>query len=82
MWETLFAAMPKLKKLGGTNVVKRTENGIWNGIRVWLAGTNVRKLGAWPFVGQIPIGDTAFFRMYAKIDMTECYKRLLKELNT
>jgi len=57
------------------------EDDVWNGIRVWLAGTKVRKLGAWPFVEQIPIGDTAFFNVYSKIDMTECYKRLLKELN-
>jgi hypothetical protein len=58
------------------------EDDVWNGIRVWLAGTLVRKLGRWPFVDQIPIGDTAFFRVYSKIDMTECYKRLIKELNT
>lgn len=56
------------------------EDDVWNGIRVWLAGTKVRKLGTWPFVDQIPIGDTAFFKVYSKIDMTECYKRLLKEI--
>ena len=57
------------------------EDDVWNGIRVWLAGTKVRKLGTWPFVDQIPIGDTAFFRVYSTINAEECYKRLMKELN-
>jgi len=56
------------------------EDDVWNGIRVWLAGTPVRKLGRWPFVDQIPIGDTAFFRVYSKINAEECYKRLMKEV--
>lgn len=57
------------------------EDDVWNGIRVWLAGTTVRKLDKWPFVDQIPIGDTAFSNVYSKIDMTECYKLLLKEIS-
>jgi len=56
------------------------EDDIWNGIRVWLAGTKVRKLGSWPFVHQVPIGNTAFFNVYSKINAEECYTRLLKEL--
>ena len=56
------------------------EDDVWNGIRAWLAGNKVRKILAWPFVDQVPIGDTAFYKVYSKIDMTECYKRLLKEL--
>jgi hypothetical protein len=56
------------------------EDDVWNGIRVWLAGTKVRKLGSWPFVDQIPIGDTAFYKVYTKINATDCYKRLLNEL--
>ena len=58
----------------------RVEDDIWNGIRVWLAGTKVRKLGSWPFVHQVPIGNTAFFNVYSKINAEECYKRLLKEI--
>ena len=54
------------------------EDDVWNGIRVWLAGTKVRKLGTWPFVEQIPIGDTAFHNVYMKINAAECYKHLLK----
>lgn len=57
------------------------EDDVWNGIRVWLAGTKVRKLGAWPFVDQVEIGNTAFFKVYSKLDITKCYNRLLKELN-
>ena len=53
------------------------EDDVWNGIRVWLAGTKVRKLGAWPFVDQIPIGNTAFYNTYSKIDAGDAYKRLM-----
>ena len=56
------------------------EDDVWNGIRVWIAGTKVRKLGAWPFVKQIPIGDTAFSNQYLKINPVICYRQLMKEL--
>ena len=82
-WGRLFpphSLYPLDEKLFDT-CFKGAEDDVWNGIRVWLAGTKVRKLGAWPFVEQIPIGDTAFNKVYWKIDITECYNRLLKELN-
>ena len=60
---------------------KGAEDDVWNGIRVWLAGTKVSKLGAWPFVEQIPIGETAFFRVFSKINTEECYKALLTHLH-
>lgn len=81
-WARLFpphSLYPLDTKLFDT-CFKGAEDDVWNGIRVWLAGTPVRKLGAWPFVDQIPIGDTAFFKVYEHIDMTECYNRLIKEL--
>lgn len=56
------------------------EDDVWNGIRVWLAGTPVRKLGRWPFVDQIPIGNTAFYNTYSKIDAGDAYKRLMKAI--
>lgn len=56
------------------------EDDIWNGIRVWLAGTPVRKLGRWPFVEQIPIGNTAFYNIYSRIDAGDAYKRLMKDI--
>ena len=55
------------------------EDDVWNGIRVWLAGTKVRKLGKWPFVYQVPIGNTAFSNQYLKINPTICYRQLMKE---
>ena len=56
------------------------EDDVWNAIRVLLAGTGVRKLGKWPFVDQVPIGDTAFYRVYSRIDPAGCYKRLMEYL--
>jgi len=56
------------------------EDDVWNGIRVWLAGTRVRKLGKWPFFEQVPIGDTAFWKQYTKVDPGECYRKLMGEL--
>lgn len=56
------------------------EDDVWNGIRVWLAGTPVRKLGSWPFVEQIRIGNTAFYNVYSKIDAGKAYKSLLVKL--
>lgn len=56
------------------------EDDVWNAIRVLLAGTGVRKLGKWPFVDQVPIGDTAFYRVYSRIDPADCYKRLMEYL--
>ena len=54
------------------------EDDVWNGIRVWLAGTPVRKLGSWPFIEQIQIGNTAFQNVYSKIDAGKAYKQLLQ----
>ena len=56
------------------------EDDLWNGIRVWLAGTSVTKLGKWPFVDQIPIGDTAFYHVYLKINAASCYNNLIRHL--
>lgn len=56
------------------------EDDVWNGIRAWLAGTPIMKLGAWPFVEQTEIGNTAFYHQYLKVDAVACYKRLMKEL--
>lgn len=81
-WARLFpphSLYPLDEKLFDT-CFKGAEDDVWNGIRVWLAKTKVRKLGAWPFVEQIPIGDTAFYKVYLKINAEECYKRLMKEL--
>lgn len=59
---------------------KGAEDDVWNGIRVWLAGTTVRKLDKWPFEHQVPIGNTAFSNVYLKINAVECYKRLMRSL--
>ena len=56
------------------------EDDVWNGIRVWLAGTKVRKLGTWPFVHQVPIGDTALHNVYCRMNATEYYLHLMCEL--
>ena len=56
------------------------EDDVWNGIRVWLAGTTVRKLGKWPFVGQIPIGNTALHNVYCRMNVVEYYRQLMREI--
>lgn len=56
------------------------EDDVWNGIRVWLAGTLVRKLGCWPFEAQIPIGNTGFNNVYLKINAINCYNQLMHRL--
>lgn len=61
-------------------IFKGLEDDVWNGIRAWLAGTPVMKLGAWPFVEQKEIGNTAFYRQYSKVDPVACYNRLMAEL--
>ena len=62
-------------------IFRGLEDDVWNGIRVWLAGTKVRKLGSWPFIEQVPIGNTAFHRTYSKVDPSGCYRKLLKALS-
>ena len=81
-WARLFpphSLYPLDEKLFDT-CFKGAEDDVWNGIRAWLAGTKVRKLGSWPFVHQVPIGNTAFFNVYSKIDMVACYKRVMRSL--
>lgn len=56
------------------------EDDVWNGIRVWLKGTPVMKLGKWPFVDQVPIGNTAFSNVYLKCDPVKCYRELMKKI--
>ena len=41
---------------------KGAEDDVWNGIRVWLAGTKVRKLGAWPLLTRFLLGIPRFIR--------------------
>jgi hypothetical protein len=56
------------------------EDDLWNGVRAWLAGTPIRKLGCWPFIEQVKIGNTAFYNVYSKIDANACYKQLLSKI--
>ena len=57
-------------------ILMSAEDDLWNGLRAKLAGTHIRCLGCWPFVGQIPIGNTAFWNIYHKIDRIAKYKEL------
>ena len=57
-------------------ILMSAEDDLWNGLRAKLAGTPIRSLGCWPFVGQIPIGNTAFWNIYHKIDRVAKYKEL------
>lgn len=61
-------------------IFKGLEDDAWNGIRAWLAGTPIRKLGSWPFFEQVPIGNSAFFHQYMQVDPVKCYKSLLAHL--
>lgn len=80
-WARLFPAdcLAKLPDSLFMKYFRGLEDDVWNGLRACLVGTRHRKLGSWPFVEQVRIGDTALSGKYLETDPVEMLRRFARE---